>query len=366
MSSDFKELNLDQTRLQKCVEEFWLIKDAQGGKYSMESKCRHRVKYTQDGCDIMVDFLFVQNGTTTIQTKVGKHHDKGEQLALYLKNKLVSDCRKSIIVTVRNIKKDDFDLLIEFLQELKNEDSDVAEISVIISSEDTTKKIIKATSKYNDSLTVTHYRTTNTLLVQGKPLYSYSQVSYFLSQYTDLNGFLEIIYKGEESPNNIDVDESTIEAELKSLLPNAYSSLGEGILTMLRTSYTLKNISIPLPDYSCYVFPALRALEGVMRKLLFNEGYSIEANNNSFGEVFFKDSSSRRFLVTPNFKVQFGNNKICNALEHCYNYFVQQRHTLFHANDFTDSSRFIASKEQANQIIEKVVKTIDTAYTIAN
>lgn len=135
---------------------------------------------------------------------------------------------------------------------------------------------------------------------------------------------------------------------------------------MLRTSCTLKDISIPLPDYSCYVFPALRALEAVMRRLLFDRGYSIEADNdNSFRGVFYKDSGGK-FMVSNNFKTQIGDNKVCNALEHCYNYFVQQRHTLFHANDFTDGSRFISTKDQATQIIERIVKTIDTAYKMAS
>ncbi|GAB1539943.1 hypothetical protein NUACC21_26120 [Scytonema sp. NUACC21] len=365
MPSDFKDLNLDRTRLKECIEEFWVINNTQGGQYSVETTSRHRAKYTKDSCDIMVDFLFNQNGTTTIQTNIGRYRDKGEELALYLKDKLVHDDRKSIWVTVKNINQDAFELLIEFLQELKNEDSDVTEVSVVKNSEDQTKKTMRATSKYNDSLTLTHYRTTNKLLIQGKPLYGYYQVSYFLSQYTDLNGFLEIVYKGEESPNTINVDKSTIEAELKNSLPNAYSSLGEGILKMLRTSYTLKDISIPLPDYSCYVFPALRALEGVMRKFLYNEGYFIEYNNNSFSGIFRKELGTK-FVVTNDFKVKIGNDKICNALEHCYNYFVDQRHTLFHANDFTDSSRFILTKEIATQIIEKVVKIIDKAYTIAN
>ena len=80
-------------------------------------------------------------------------------------------------------------------------------------------------------------------MIQGKPLYGYEQVSYFLSKFTDLNGFLAIVYKGEESPNTVDVDESAVEAELKALLQNAYSSLGSGILTMLQTSCTLKDIS---------------------------------------------------------------------------------------------------------------------------
>ncbi|MEH2397211.1 type II toxin-antitoxin system RnlA family toxin [Nostoc sp.] len=365
MPSDFKELNLDRTRLKECVEEFWKINNCQGGIYSKEATTRHRVKYRQDDCDVMVDFILIQNGTTTIHTKIGKYVDKGEQLALYLKDKLVGDHRKAISVSVRNINQDTFNLLLEFLEELKNEDSDVTEISVARISEALTNKSIKVTSKYNDSLTLTHYQSTNTLLIQGKPLYGYYQVSYFLAQFTDLNGFLEIVYKGEETPNTIDVDENTIETELKALLPNAYSNVGEGILTMLRTSYTLKDISIPLPDYSCYVFPALRALEGVMRRLLFNEGYSIEDNNNSFGGIFYGDSRTN-YLVRNDFKQEIGNSKICNALEICYTYFVQQRHELFHANDFTDSSKFISTQEQANQIIEKVVKIIDTAYKTAN
>ncbi len=58
MPSDFKELNLDRTRLQNCIDEFLSINNAQGGKYSKEAGSRHRVKYTQEGCDIMVDLLF--------------------------------------------------------------------------------------------------------------------------------------------------------------------------------------------------------------------------------------------------------------------------------------------------------------------
>lgn len=366
MPSDFRELNLDQERLKKCIEEYWKINNCQKCIYSINSLLRHRIEYSQDGCDVMVELIFLKNGTTTINAKLGKNHEKGEKLAAYLKNKLVSDPRKAITVTVKSIKQETFDSLMQFLQELKNEDSDLPEISVTNSAEDQTKKTIKLISKYHDSLTLTHYRSTDTLLIQGKPLYGYNQVTYFLAEFTDINGFLGIVYKGEENPNSISVDEDAIEVELRALLPNAYNNLGEIILNMLRTSYALKDISISLPDYTCYVFPALRALEGVMRRLLFiNGGYSIEANNdNSFGGIFYKDVKMK-FVVTNEFKQEIGDGKICNALEVCYNYFVQQRHTLFHTNDFTDSSRIITSKEQASEIIEKVVKIIDKAYEIA-
>lgn len=366
MSSDFKELNLDRTRLKECVEEFWKNNNCQG-EYSEQSTRCHRVKYSQDGCEVMVDLLLLKNGTTTIHTKTGKHPEKGEQLAVYLRDELVGDDRKSVSVTIKDIDQDTFELLIEFLKDLKSEDSDVTEISISQSREDATQKCVKAISKYSDSLTLTHYRSTNKLLVQGKPLYSYYQVGYFLAEYTNLTGFIKIVSKGGGHPKTVDVDGDTIESELKALLPSAYSKLGDGILKMLRTSWTLKDIPIPLPDYSCYVFPSLRALEGVMRRLLFNQGYSIEYDNhNSFGRIFFKNPSGK-FVVTNNFKDTIGHDdQLCHALEYCYNYFVQQRHTLFHANDFTDSSRFISTKEEASQMIEKIVEVINKAYNMVS
>ena len=201
------------------------------------------------------------------------------------------------------------------------------------------------------------------MVIQGKPLYGYDQATYFLSQYTDLDGFVHIVSKGEENANIPEINKDNVEDELKSLLPNAYPQLAGGILKMLRTSWTLKDILLPLPDYSCYVFPSLRALEGVMRKLLFDAGYSIEGDNNkSFGGIFYIDKRQNSYLVTSDFRNEIGNNKVCDALEVCYTFFNEQRHGLFHMNDLPDASRFISTQNQASQIIEEVIRIIDRAY----
>ncbi|MDF5721385.1 MAG: hypothetical protein PUP91_13085 [Rhizonema sp. PD37] len=42
MPSDFKELNLDQTRLRNCVEEFWSINNVQRGEYSIETLLKQK------------------------------------------------------------------------------------------------------------------------------------------------------------------------------------------------------------------------------------------------------------------------------------------------------------------------------------
>jgi RNase LS, bacterial toxin DBD domain/RNase LS, bacterial toxin N-terminal/RNase LS, bacterial toxin len=362
VSSDFKELNIAKNRLEEIIRKFWESNNCQQGKYSTVQPARHRAEYIQDGCQVTVDFHFINNGTTTIQSKIGKNHDKGEQLAIYLKDELVNDNRKSISVSTKNIEENNFDLLLEFLQEIKNEVSGETTISVSKNPENKVSRSVKAISQYKDSLTLTHYTTTNTLLIQGKPLYVYNQVCYFLADFTDLNGFLDIIYKGETVPNTIEIDRDNIENTLKNLLPIAYSNLGDGILGMIRTSYTLKDISIPLDDYSYCAFPSLRSLEGVMRRLLSDKEYYVEDHKNSFGEVFYKDLNARKYFVRDDLKHQLGN-KTCEALECCYGYFVEQRHELFHTSDFTDASRIIPTQEQASQIIEKVVRIIESAYS---
>ena len=135
---------------------------------------------------------------------------------------------------------------------------------------------------------------------------------------------------------------------------------------MLRTSWTLKGIPISLPDYSCYVYPVLRALEGVMRRMLFQRGFSVtNDSSNQLGKLFYKDSNGK-FKIKNEFMSQGIDSKTCNALEHCYTYFVQNRHTLFHSEDFTDASRIIDKKERAVKMIEKILEIIDKAYVLAN
>lgn len=365
MSSDFKELNLDRTRLRKSVEEFWQSMNCQGYSYLEKSQALHQAKYTHDGLEVMVNFHLIKDGTTTINPKTGKHQDKGEELARYLKNELVEDNSKSISVSVKNIDKDKFDLLVDFLSnELKHLETGLADISVVINENTASRKVVKATSCYCDSTTLTHHLTTKNLQIQGKPLYLYKQVCYFLSEIIDLNGFIHIISKGEESntSNTISVSKDDIENDLISLLPNAYSRLRDNTLRMIRTSYALKNTIITLDDYTCYVFPSLRALEAVIRQLFLLKDFSIEHDNkNSFREIFYKKGD--RFFVRDDFMYQIENDtETCWAIEHCYNYFVQQRHELFHANEIDSFTRIIATQKEAGKIIENVVKIIEEAY----
>ena len=360
MSSDFKKLNLDRTLLKGAIQKYWSSAECGQCEYLERSSKAHRATYTENDCAVMVDFLFAKDGTTTINTKIGSSQEVGEQLAIYLKNELVDDSRKTVHLTIKNIEGEVFEDLITFLEELQNEESDLPAVSVTSFAEDATRKAVKAITHYRDSLTLTHYRTTNKLLVQGKPLYGYAQVSYFLSEYTDLNGFLDIVYKGEASPDTVDIDEDEVETALRALLPSAYDKLGTGILNLISTSYMLRDASIDLPDYSCYVFPVLRALEGVMRRLLSERGLYVRDFKWSFGEVLKHERG--RYIVKDQYRIEFDDDGFCAALELCYDYYHQQRHGLFHMDDLTDTSRFISTQNQAVRYIDEAIGIIEKSY----
>lgn len=52
-----------------------------------------------------------------------------------------------------------------------------------------------------------------------------------------------------------------------------------------------------------------------------------------------------------------------DSIENCYNYYKLQRDTIFHFGDIlgpVDNTRFITSKDEANEIINKCIELICT------
>lgn len=374
VSSDFKKLNLDRQRLKQSIQNYWEENNCTQGEYVESKPNKHRISYTQNECEVMVDLHFINGGTTTINPKVGKHPDLGEQFAIYLRDALVSDTRKSVNLVVPNIDNEIFMDLLSFLEEVDSEESELPEILLTEQAGDAVKRIIEATSSYKDRITLTHYSERRKLHLQGKPLYGYAQVCYFLSEYTDINGFLDIIYKGGESaPEGLAAEADTIDTELRKLLPNAYDKLGTQTLKLIKTSYILKDVSMKLPDYGTYAYPVLRALEGVMWELLRSKEIyesDFDSGDRSIGSVFRRDYPPSapmqvRFIVKEKYRAFISDVKICEALELCYPFFRLNRHELFHMESDTDLAKMIPNKAEAVRLIEKTIATIDAAYSKA-
>ena len=110
-------------------------------------------------------------------------------------------------------------------------------------------------------------------------------------------------------------------------------------------------------DYSMYAFPALRALEGHIKYLITEAGGTAGRQFSCFG--LDKTIIPNRYVVTENFADRSKNRSI----ENCYNYYKSQRDTDFHFGDIlgeVDNTRFIETKEEADEIIKNCMSLIST------
>lgn len=195
------------------------------------------------------------------------------------------------------------------------------------------------------------------LLIQGKQAYLYCEAMSLLSYCPELT-FNDIIETNNKF-QNIQVNTDDIRNELKSLIPTAYDGIDGTILKILSPSIVLKKITMELEDYSCYTFPALRALEGYLKYLLSTENIEV---GNSFGPLFDCNPQNGQYYLKNSHAENLSNIKIKSAVEKVYNYFHANRHTIFHTDQILFMSKILDDRREAELIINEVLNMIEATY----
>ena len=143
-----------------------------------------------------------------------------------------------------------------------------------------------------------------------------------------------------------------IDTAFNSACPTFPRNYPQSIKCLIRQSIINMKYYVESDDYSQYAFPALRALEGHIKYLITQTGITV---GRSF-DTFNKDAAGN-YIFTAHISDATAKNKI----ETCYNYYKAQRDTVFHFGDIlgaTDNTRLIATKDEANEIIQKCISLI--------
>ena len=304
-----------------------------------------RCVMTAEGKEAMLNLFFNNDGTTTI-TPTGKNTD----ISLLIKKLLEEQCEFSgstqgKTYSIKKLSKEWTEKVIEYLSSLEN---------VTVENRSITANPIHSsyifTSKIGDKLTVNVYQT-GTLTLQGKPAYLYGEAISFLSYCNDVS--VDDIVDSINSFHDVNIKTSEVRNDMEVLMPRAYGNIDEMILKLLSPSISLRKVNIDLEDYSCYAFPALRALEGYIKYLFGLKGVVI---GHTFYGIFNGD------VLTPGVATQIGDTTYQSELERLYVYFKGNRHVIFHADQILIGTKLIEDKHEADEIINTVVNLIESSY----
>jgi hypothetical protein len=355
--SDHKDLNLNREQLENYIlafaEERGLTIDS--GQLSDPAKGKKRAEFGKAGSDFaMVDLHLNNDGTTTIQWKLGKNQPLGKELADYLKATIDPNEFEQVNLSLKGITAGDIQSIIEQICEASDIDCET------LSENEQKLQVAICNKTHQDRLVITHHRNTRTLQIQGKPLSCYRRIVYLLSALLDIAGLEQVICRKDDGVAEI-VRKEMAEDYLKKFFERSYDFLPALVKKLLVSGCCVKLAAPQLPDYSMLVYPDLRALEGVLKEELIGYNMSVAEAKDGFGDFFEK--SQQGFALKQDFANAVSHLGMVKAFNDAYSFFNKHRHGLFHMEEYADGSRTVDTLDKAISLSKEAYRVIDGLYT---
>lgn len=306
---------------------------------------QYRCNILADNKQAILDFYFNTDGSTTIFPT-----GTNQEISLTIKSILEEQYTYSNDIegktySFKNLPTEWSNKLIQYLKTLVKDAPIIDKIE-----KHPIHYIYKFKSSIGDTLVINIYNN-GTITLQGKPAYLYSEAISFLSYCEHVS--VEDIVDTVNNLHNVNVKTEDVRSEMEALLPRSYKNLDEMILKLLSPSISLRKIKMPLEDYSCYAFPALRALEGYIKYLFSMKSINI---GHTFCKIFDKG------ILSANIASKINNPIFQRELERLYNYLVNNRHVIFHTEQVLIGTTILEDKQEADEIVNNVLNLIETSY----
>ncbi|NLD35868.1 MAG: hypothetical protein GX654_03280 [Desulfatiglans sp.] len=341
---DFKKLNLDRNKIDGTIQECAGLDEKP--KPQQKGNGYH---YTimKNGKEVKFIIYLNGDGTTTL-TPAGKNTVLSIEILEFIVGRCLITEKKHFELSFKSVPDENFDQLLAFLCEDRNAE-------VVNDDVRTNQRIIKIKSQFSDEITLTYY-SNKTVLVQGKPLSLYVDVKLFF--YETLS--LEEVVEKESEEYNIDIKVNDIRHEFVQLMPNAYPYLEEKVIKVITPSLSLLKLNIQLEDYSSFVFPVLKGLEGYIKQILRDKGSDNSVRFVSSLGCLFKP----RIDELQDFaKLDIACDKTCEVIEKSYSYWKSKRHPYFHMDRHIEMTPILYKKEDAEAIVYETLTLIEETYS---
>lgn len=337
-----KGLSLDRKKLTETIEQ---LKE----KYeiSLDEKPNGLSIYKFKATGIpqaSLNIYKVNDGTTTLFYKTGANQPLSLEIASLIKDVCSVKEFKSNSFYLKAIRDEDFDVLVEFLVEENTVESD---------SVSKNHRIVRIRGHQGDTITL-HKHSNGSFQAQGKPRLLFNDVIFMLSE---LMPFKDVIASQLEFYES-NLTSGDIIGELEIRLPFSWLHIEDKIKSILSPSIAITKMEIQFDDYSFFAFPALRALEGVMKQFFIKNGILIN-NRDGFGEYIF--SRGVNTILTEKAKLQIPCIKTQQAICDIYTFYSANRHSLFHVDGSVVNTKVLTYQE-AIYIIDYAINLIENSF----
>jgi hypothetical protein len=345
----FKNLNIDRSQIDETIKTWADLKEDIAPQ---KKGSAYHYSLLKEDCEVKLVVYYKKDGTTTIDPTSGKNTEKSIELTTYILDNCLITKKKNFTLSFKNVPNEDLSLLVEYL---------VDEHQATILEEDDTSahRILKIKGQYGDLVTITYYEN-NTVLIQGKPLNLYNEIKLF---FYEILSFEEILSKESET-YKVDIKPDDIRNELEAYLPSAYPFMQEKIRKIISPSLLMIKLEVSVEDYSLFLYPILRGIEGYIRQILVFKGK--EPGVKCVGKIgsLFRKNENNYFELMSFAKDDIGCDATCESIARLYNFFTIHRHSLFHVESGKkiQLTRTICKKESSEALIHEALNLIEDTY----
>lgn len=302
-------------------------------------------RYTIDAESIL-DVYYNTDETTTLSCT-----GKNPEIADVIAREILEQCSVSFPNPLRALYLKGFtqDNINKVLDNISHSDCTLT----VLSDTDVAKRY-EVSNSASENIKIHYFPSSGAVNIQGK---GYSVYSTILASFDTLISVDDVIESNLLANNIENITTQELKEAMRRAFPNSYPFLRGALENIISSSFFLTKIeNEDLPDYSWMVFPLLRGLEGVIKKLLLLKGIGV---NKSFGEVFEPiNTGATTYKFLEHHSNMIGDSNYCSIIEGCYNYLVANRHGLFHVNSIINSTRQI-TRDEAMGIFNEVVELIE-------
>jgi len=315
---------------------------------------QHRLEVTPvEGNISYVDFYFNKGGDVTIQPKVGPNPEFSAKVAQHVKDTLCCSAEAlKKTASLPNFKEEDCATLIQFLRE---------ELGLTVAMSTHPLHLSYTLSSDRDGkVTLNYYSSTKKLVVQGAACSLKFQVNNAIAEICPEVSDALILWMTDAY--DVKMTKEDVERELSSLLPISFSHIQGKLIEILKPGIVYLRMSLPkgVNDYSSFVYPGFRALEGALKIVFQKQNPATEFRCEPLSGRF--DERGGRYILNGQYGPAFSDVTLVSAINEAYTFFKNNRHSVFHVDDSIETSRLIETKEKADELfryslihIEKII-----------